>query len=98
MKFRKKPIEVEAVQYDGTPLSWFQIVHFTSKSNTPAFSAPKIPGGDVFFLTLRTREGDMVVSPGDWVIRGPSGEHYLRKPDIFAATYEPVPEEQANGV
>lgn len=32
----------------------------------------------------------MVVSPGDWVIKGVKGEFYPCKPDIFEATYEPV--------
>lgn len=97
MKFRKKPIEVEAVQYDGTPLSCHQIVSFTSNSNTPAFLAPKRPHAPGFVLTIRTREGVMAVSPGDWVIRGVAGEHYPCKPDIFAATYEPVPDGSALG-
>lgn len=41
-------------------------------------------------LMIRTLEGDMKVSLGDWIIRGVAGEVYPCKPDIFAATYELV--------
>lgn len=41
-------------------------------------------------LMIRTLEGDMRVSLGDWVIRGVQGEFYPCKPDIFGATYDPV--------
>jgi hypothetical protein len=43
-------------------------------------------------LMIRTLEGDMRVSPGDYVIRGVQGEFYPCKPDIFEATYEEVSE------
>lgn len=39
---------------------------------------------------IDTLEGGHVVCPGDWIITGVKGEHYPCKPDIFAATYEPV--------
>lgn len=41
-------------------------------------------------LIIRTLEGDMRASYGDWIIRGVKGEFYPCKPDIFEATYEPV--------
>ena len=44
-------------------------------------------------LKIETLEGDMFVSPGDWVIRGVKGEFYPCKPDIFEATYEEDKEE-----
>ena len=40
---------------------------------------------------IDTKEGGHIVCPGDWIITGVQGEHYPCKPDIFAATYEPVP-------
>ena len=43
-------------------------------------------------LVIPTLEGDMTASPGDWIIKGIEGELYPCKPDIFAATYEPVVE------
>ena len=39
---------------------------------------------------IKTLEGTMAASPGDWIIRGVSGEHYPCKPDIFEATYDRV--------
>jgi len=41
---------------------------------------------------IPTLEGDMTVTPGDWIITGVSNEHYPCKPDIFQKTYEPVGE------
>lgn len=39
---------------------------------------------------IHTLEGDMLASPGDFVITGLRGEQYPCKPDIFWKTYEPV--------
>jgi hypothetical protein len=81
-KFRKKPVVIEAVQFDGTDRSYYDVCEF----------AP-----DVQFATceqgikIQTLEGTMVASPGDWIIRGVKGELYPCKPDIFAATYDEVP-------
>jgi hypothetical protein len=41
-------------------------------------------------IVIRTLEGDMKASLGDWVIRGLVGEFYACREDIFNATYEPV--------
>jgi hypothetical protein len=41
-------------------------------------------------ITIQTLEGPMTATPGDWIITGIKGEKYPCKPDIFAATYEPV--------
>ena len=74
MKYRKKPVVIEAWQFDGT--------------NFPA-SYPFIWTGKGE-LKIATLEGGMLVSPGDWVITGVKGEMYPCKPDIFEATYELV--------
>jgi hypothetical protein len=42
-------------------------------------------------VVIATLEGDMTASPGDWIIKGVKGEFYPCKPDIFEATYEPLP-------
>jgi hypothetical protein len=39
---------------------------------------------------IHTLEGDMIASPGDWIITGINGEKYPCKPDIFEETYEKV--------
>jgi len=59
MKFRKKPVILEAYQTDKE-------------------------------MTIKTLEGDMHASPGDWIITGIKGEQYPCKPDIFEKIYEPV--------
>ncbi len=41
-------------------------------------------------MVISTLEGDMIASPGDWIITGVNGEQYPCKPDIFEKTYEPV--------
>ena len=42
------------------------------------------------YILIKTPEGEMRADFGDWIIRGVKGELYPCKPDIFAATYEPV--------
>jgi hypothetical protein len=76
--FRKKPVEVQAVQL--TPLSLGEVEAFVGGDL-------EVRSGEVVIATL---EGAMHASPGDWIIRGVQGEFYPCKPDIFAATYEPV--------
>lgn len=89
MKFRKKPVVVEAVQWDGTQESLDNIVALGLKSmNSLDFY------GEFFFI--QTLEGNYKASKGDWVIKGVNGEFYLCKPDIFEKTYEKV-EEVKNG-
>lgn len=79
-RFRKKPVEVEAVQFTGDNAD--EIGRF-------AGLAAGVFGRD-HHLQIKTLEGNMTVSPGDWVIRGVKGEFYPCKPDIFAETYEEV--------
>lgn len=42
---------------------------------------------------IHTLEGNMIASPGDWIITGVNGESYPCKPDVFKKTYEPVDDE-----
>ena len=77
MKFRKKPVVIEAEQYDGdtTHLSYeFGVAISRSRS-----------GGSCFISTL---DGEMKCEPGDWIIKGVAGEFYPCKPYIFAVTYD----------
>lgn len=73
MKFRKKPVVVEATQ-------WFRHGDHPEVVQS-ALYAPE-------FGYINTLEGGHIVSPGDWIIKGVKGEFYPCKPDIFAATYE----------
>ena len=78
-KFRKKPVVIEAVQWTGKNLAEITMFCDTVKLHDR---------GDC--LTIPTLEGDHRADLGDWIIRGVAGEFYPCKPDIFAATYEPV--------
>lgn len=86
MKFRKKPVVIEATQ-------WFK--HGDHAEVSPVYiHGPNDEHGKPTVLTeqgwIKTLEGDLRVSPGDWIITGVKGEHYPCKPDIFEATYERV--------
>lgn len=81
MKYKKKPVVIDAVQWDGTKKSWDAIMSMGD--------VPWKPGEmftDTFIIT--TLEGDHLVSKGDYVIRGVAGEFYPCKPDIFDQTYD----------
>jgi hypothetical protein len=89
MRFREKPIEIEAQQWlpadpraAGSVIAWLQM-------SGAAFRCADGTGSRTS-LAVHTLKGAMTVSPGDWVIRGVQGEFYPCKPDIFSATYEPV--------
>lgn len=80
MKFRKKPIIIDATQWQKNG----DHPEVTTKGDTaPGF----LPGTHGW---IETREGGYIVTPGDWIITDVDGKHYPCKPDIFAATYEPA--------
>ena len=90
MKFRKKPVVIEAWQFDGTEQSAREILQLTGigiehrRTCNPAHT---------HVLVIETLEGEMRAFRNDWVIRGIKGELYPCKPDIFEATYELVEEQ-----
>lgn len=84
-KFRKKPVVIEAIQYDGTENSVVEILELKE-----AFSASKSIRAGADHLLIHTLEGIMRADKGDWVIKGVNGELYPCKPDIFEKTYEKV--------
>jgi hypothetical protein len=80
--FRKKPVVIEAVQWNGT-----------NDAEIRAFVPEKdlvFPNHVTGFLTIKTLEGNMEASVGDFIIKGIKGEFYPCKPDIFAQTYDSV--------
>lgn len=98
MKFRKKPVVIEAVQ-----LRWDTWSEMCTHAGVGKLSDGKpegcyvddngqitTDGSKKMGLAIPTLEGLMIATEGDWVIRGVKGELYPCKPDIFAATYEPV--------
>lgn len=86
--FRKRPVVIEAVPFDGTVESANRILGWIGTHGGTAYR--RHPNQISWGIAVGTLEGDMVASPGDWIIRGVQGEFYLCRPDIFEATYEPV--------
>lgn len=88
--FRKKPIVIKAEQ-------WFpgrEIADVTMVPGLVREPCGCLHGGpDVKVPVVQTLEGEMHVSPGDWIITGVNGEVYPCKPDIFEKTYDPLQEE-----
>ena len=80
-KFRKKPIVIEAVQWDADEDTWQIISHWSD------ITSVRWDLNDNF-LIIYTLEGAILANIGDWVIKGIRGELYPCKPDIFEATYE----------
>lgn len=76
MKYRKKPVVIDAIQYNGENIE--QIVNFTNKGIE--FNGET--------MEIKTLEGNMKASVGDYIIKGVNGEFYPCKPDIFNKTYD----------
>jgi hypothetical protein len=89
MEYRKRPVVVEAIQWNGNNLS--AIINFTGLHP----SARNMAWSDYVDLVKRdglkifSLEGKMSASIGDWIIKGVNGEFYPCKPDIFEKIYEP---------
>lgn len=82
MKFRKNPVVIEATQL--SEVNAWDVAAWAAGAEVVCDIA--VPIG----INIRTLEGTMSAAIGDWIIRGVKGEFYPCKPDIFAATYEPV--------
>ncbi len=90
--YRKKPVVIQAAQWDGTAEGAIQIIDWILTGEHAARYHDKtddVPNAKIE-IAIDTLEGTITASPGDWIIQGVKGEFYPCKPDIFAATYEPV--------
>lgn len=83
MKFRKKPIVIEAVQWKGW--NYCEVESFMCFSGYHWSSVSADAN-----LVIHAREGDHTAIVGDWIIRGVKGDFYLCKHDIFEATHAPA--------
>lgn len=81
MKFRKKPVVIEAIQWT---------VSIDSEEQIKNMGCDFIIAGNPDYLLIKTLEGVMTASPWDWIIKGIKGEFYPCKPEIFLETYEQV--------
>lgn len=89
--FRKRPVMIEARQYDGSEASRDDIFIWLDENGECASAVRTITDGqESWTLAIGTPKGDALADPGDWIVQDVDGEFYPCKPDIFAATYEPA--------
>jgi len=89
-KFRKKPVEIEAIRWEGGDddcLNAFCGPHW-SRAGAVGETGPQDEENVVVFNPLEKQWLNVPV--GFWIIRGVKGELYPCDPAVFAATYEPV--------
>lgn len=87
-RFRKKPVVIEAVQFNSLE-DYLRIVDWMQESGNTHALADEVRYETPIML-IPTLEGMHAADPGDWIIKGVQGEFYPCKPDIFDATYEGV--------
>lgn len=101
MKYRKKPVVIEAFKYDG------DLMGSDGKYYVPDWAVKAYEDGVMFYddvgnmpgeLFIKTLEGTHHVSVGDYIIQGVNGELYPCKPDIFEKTYEVVDKAAVNNL
>ena len=96
MKFRKKPIIIEAFKITqetrDSNVDWLEWMHeaWQKERETDGSIYPTEKDSSSGTLSIGTLEGQHLVSWGDWIIQGVNGELYPCKPDIFEKTYEEV--------
>lgn len=89
MKYRKKPVVIEAFQYGIDPRpDWFDDA--VTNDTIRTFVGTDIRDKSEYFCMIRTLEGQMRGDCLDFIIQGVNGEIYPCKPDIFEKTYELV--------
>lgn len=91
-KYCKKPIVVEAVQWNGVNRG--EIESFCGYGNVE-FKVEILKDSTLGMqLIIKTLEGDMVANRGDYIIKGICDEFYSCKEEIFEKTYELLPKEE----
>ena len=88
-KFRKRPVVIEAMLFDGSNFQEARdfCVKEVGKEGMHFFSVRSADGQSI---SINTREGILGVRKGDWIIKGVKGEFYPCGPEIFEMTYEEV--------
>jgi len=98
MKFRKKPVVIDATQWTGLGCVNPDVTKYLDENhliNTGETCKEEIYGKPCGRLLIehgwvKTKEGGHIACPSDWIITGIKGEKYPCKPDIFEQTYERV--------
>ena len=86
MKYRKKPVVIEAIRWDGENLD--EVMNFCN--GDASYELMAVGSSELVIATLEDGESIArhVASVGDFIIKGVAGEFYPCKPDIFDKTYE----------
>ena len=87
-QYRKRPIVIEAILVPNKSEEAYAVRDHLKRLGAD-IDLSLVPG-----MTIRTLEGTMHASPGDYIIKGVQGEFYPCKPDIFEQTYEVVMDEE----
>ena len=82
MKYRKIPVVIDAIKWDGNLKECFEFLGDSYIGHEA--------GNGYDIIMVKTLEGQHVASQGDYLIKGVKGEFYPCKPDIFKLTYEAV--------
>ena len=82
--YRKKPVEIEAIQFIAQNIQEVYEMLGDNLIVTPTAD------GEGLYHFIRTLEGDMEISWNDYIIKGVKGEFYPCKPDIFELTYDKI--------
>lgn len=79
MRYRKKPVEIEAIQWTGDNLT--EVMAFCPKAHPEHMSS---------LLVIERLEGKLYAQEDDYIIKGVEGEFYPCSPSVFLATYDEV--------
>ena len=91
-RFTKRPVTIEAIQWDGTAEGAIPIINWILDNDGTARYWSAEDTGTTARIDIDTLEGVMIAVLGDWIIRGVQGELYTCKDAIFRETYEPAAE------
>lgn len=85
MKYRKKPVEIEAIQFEDNSDRILEIAEFMGGDLRVNYEDKDNP-----YIPIETLEGTMKAHVGDYIIKGVKGEFYPCREDIFEQTYDKV--------
>ena len=94
MKYRKKPVVIEAMQWTHFPIEENCLLAEADLKPYGGAECCEHCGNPLYAHALcPTLEGNHIVCPNDFIIKGIKGEFYPCKPDIFEMTYTPADDE-----
>ena len=89
-QFKQKPAVVEAEPWNGTRPNLHRLIAWILESGGEAYIEDNYESQGPDLLVIKTREGNLTVLEGDYVVRDAKGKFSTCKPDVFEQTYEPI--------